>query len=149
MEQILSPDVAPPIDRTACTGEEAALVCTPARYLLIGLGWFNVALGVIGIFLPLMPTTVFLLIAIWLFSKSSVRFQRWLYDHPRLGGPLRAWHTHGVIPNKAKLAALGMMSTSWLIIVFFVADGWLLPLGVAMVLIPVATFIATRPGVPA
>ncbi len=125
------------------------LVCRPARYLLMALGWFNVALGVIGIFLPLMPTTVFLLIALWLFSKSSVRFQRWLYDHPKLGTTLRAWHGHGAIPTSAKLAALVMMGASWLIVTLVVADGWLVPSGLALVLVPIGAFIASRPGVPA
>ena len=51
------------------------------RYLLIGFGWFNVALGAIGVVVPGMPTTVFLLIALWAFSKSSERFRTWLYEH--------------------------------------------------------------------
>ena len=88
-------------------------VCAPARLILMALGWVNVTLGVLGLFLPLMPTTVFLLIPLWLFSKSSVRFHRWLYDHPRLGGPLRAWHEHRALPLPAKRAAIGMMSLSW------------------------------------
>ena len=62
------------------------------RYALIGLGWVNVALGAIGIVVPGMPTTVFLLIALWAFSKSSERFRTWLYEHRRLGPPIRAWH---------------------------------------------------------
>ena len=136
-------------DRTNFVKDDDQLVCTPARYLLMALGWFNVGLGVIGIFLPLMPTTVFLLIALWLFSKSSVRFQRWLYDHPKLGTTLRAWHAHGAIPSSAKLSALVMMSASWLIVTIAVADGWLLPLGLALVLAPIAAFIASRPGVAA
>lgn len=127
----------------------ACTICAPARYLLAALGWLNVGLGILGLFLPLMPTTVFLLIALWLFSKSSVRFHRWLYDHPRLGGTLRAWHRHRVIPLPAKRAALGMMSLSWLIVALFVADGWLLPATLAAVLLPVAGYILRRPSVPA
>lgn len=124
-------------------------ICTPARYILAALGWFNVALGVLGLFLPLMPTTVFLLIALWLFSKSSVRFHRWLYDHPRLGGPLRAWHSHRAIPLPAKRTAVGMMAASWLIVALFVADGWLLPSALAAVLGPIAGYILSRPSLPA
>ncbi len=51
-------------------------------YLL--LGWTNVGLGIIGAILPVMPTTVFLLIAAWAFSKSSPRWHRWLREHPAL-----------------------------------------------------------------
>lgn len=124
-------------------------ICAPARYVLMALGWVNVALGILGLFLPLMPTTVFLLIALWLFSKSSARFHRWLYDHPRLGGPLRAWHAHRAIPVSAKRAAIGMMSLSWLIVVLFVADNWLLPCVLALILVPVGGYILRRPSLPA
>jgi uncharacterized membrane protein YbaN (DUF454 family) len=124
-------------------------VCAPARYAFMALGWLCVALGILGLFLPLMPTTVFLLIALWLFSKSSVRFHRWLYDHPRLGGPLRAWHAHRAIPLPAKRAAVGMMSLSWLIVVLFVAESWLLPCALALVLTPIAGYILRRPSLPA
>jgi len=124
-------------------------VCAPARYVLMALGWLNVALGILGLFLPLMPTTVFLLIALWLFSKSSARFHRWLYDHPRLGGPLRAWHAHRAIPLPAKRAAIGMMSLSWLIVLLFVAESWLLPCALALVLAPIGGYILRRPSLPA
>jgi hypothetical protein len=129
MKATLSAKAPETADRTLFVKDDEGLVCAPARYLLMALGWLNVGLGVIGLFLPLMPTTVFLLIALWLFSKSSVRFQRWLYDHPKLGSTLRAWHAHRAIPTSAKFAALGMMSASWMIVVLFVADGWLVPVG--------------------
>jgi uncharacterized membrane protein YbaN (DUF454 family) len=120
-------------------------VCAPARYILMALGWVNVALGVLGLFLPLMPTTVFLLIALWLFSKSSVRFHRWLYDHPRLGRSLRDWHAHRAIPLQAKRAAIGMMSLSWVIVALFVAESWVLPCALALVLAPIGGYILSRP----
>lgn len=128
---------------------ETGELCAPFRFVLMALGWFNVGLGILGLFLPLMPTTVFLLIALWLFSKSSVRFHRWLYDHPRLGGPLRAWHSHRAIPLPAKRAAIGMMSLSWLIVALFVAESWLLPCVLALVLGPIAGYILRRPSLPA
>lgn len=149
MEETRAAKAADTSDRALFVTDEEDLVCTPARYILMALGWFNVALGVIGLFLPLMPTTVFLLIALWFFSKSSVRFQRWLYDHPKLGSTLRAWHAHRAIPTSAKFAAVIMMCASWAIVALFVADGWLLPLGLALVLAPIAAFITSRPAVPA
>ena len=120
------------------------------RPALIAFGWLNVGLGAVGIVVPGMPTTVFLLIALWAFSKSSERFRSWLYDHPRLGPPIRAWHAHKVIPPTAKALAVTMMSAS-VALLALVADGRpLLPVGVGLVLLPVAAFIVTRPGrVPA
>ena len=124
-------------------------LCGPARLLLVALGWVNVGLGLLGLFLPLVPTTVFLLIALWLFSKSSQRFHHWLYTHPRLGRTLRAWHARRAIPRSAKVAALCLMSLSWLLVAVVAAENWVLPLALGLVLGPLGVFIASRPGVPA
>jgi hypothetical protein len=118
-------------------------ICKPWRVALAAFGWLNVGLGVLGMMLPVMPTTVFLLIALWTFSKSSIRFHHWLYNHPRLGRTIPAWHAHGVIPARAKLFAGTMMSASLIYVTLFVAQGWQLPVG--LVLATVATFIVSRP----
>ncbi len=125
--------------------ESRLLGCPPARYGLIAFGWICVGLGVIGAFLPVMPTTIFLILAFWAFSKSSARFHRWLSSHPRLGRPLRDWRAHRVIPIPAKCLALGMMTASLLFVTFFVAGGWALPLGLALGFGAVASYIVTRP----
>ncbi len=125
--------------------ESHLLGCPPARYGLIALGWLCVGLGVIGAFLPVMPTTIFLILALWAFSRSSARFHGWLYSHPRLGPPLRDWHAHRVIPIPAKCLALSMMTLSLLYVTLVVAEGWALPLGLALGLGAVASYIVTRP----
>lgn len=82
------------------------------RYLLLAVGWLSVALGVIGIFLPVMPTTPFLLLAAACFMRSSRRFYLWLVEHPRLG-PWVSPYLHGQgIPLKAKVYALVLMWAS-------------------------------------
>ncbi len=124
---------------------DADLACAPVRYGLVALGCLNIAIGVVGIMLPVLPTTVFLLIALWCFSKSSLRFHRWLYDHPRLGHFIRAWHAHRVIPVRAKVLAVTMMTASLAYVTLVVADGWMLPAGLAAVLSLVAGYILTRP----
>ncbi len=116
------------------------------RYALIGLGWVCVALGAIGIVVPGMPTTVFLLIALWAFSKSSERFRTWLYEHRRLGPPIRAWHEHGVIPVRAKAAALAMMILS--LAIMAATGAWQLPAIAGVIMVPVAVFIVSRPSRP-
>lgn len=124
---------------------EHRLGTAPGRYALIAFGWINVALGVVGMFLPLLPTTVFLLIALWAFAKSSQRFHDWLYHHPRLGPPLRAWHQHGAIATPAKVLAVSVMALSVTYTAVFVDANWTLPATIAAVMIPIATWIITRP----
>ena len=131
-------------EKTLTPLEENIVVCAPARLGLLAFGWLNVALGMIGGVVPGLPTTVFLIIAVWAFSKSSERFQRWLWNHPRFGPPLRIWHQHRVIPLKAKVMAAAMMTASFLYVTFFIAEGWELPTLLAAVMVPAATYILTR-----
>ena len=119
------------------------------RWLVAGFGWLNVGLGVAGMVVPGLPTTVFLLIAAWAFSKSSERFQTWLWTHPRLGPPVRAWHQHRAIPRGAKIAAVASMAVSLAVVTAFVAESWHLPAVLAAVMAPAALYIVTRAGVPA
>ena len=86
-----------------------------------GIGWLSVALGVIGIFLPVLPTTPFLLLAAACFARSSPRFYHWLVDHPRLGPWIRDYLQGNGIPFKGKVYGIGLM---WLSIGF---SCWLVP----------------------
>nr|WP_288499240.1 YbaN family protein [uncultured Pseudomonas sp.] len=79
------------------------------RYCLLTIGWLSVALGVLGIFLPLLPTTPFLLLAAACFMRSSKRFYLWLVEHPRLGPWIRDYLAGEGIPRKAKIYAISLM----------------------------------------
>ena len=81
------------------------------RVLLFGLGSLSVVLGVIGIFLPLLPTTPFLLLAAGCFVRSSDRFYTWLVSHPVLSKYILAYLDGSGIPRKAKYYTL---LTMWL-----------------------------------
>lgn len=107
------------------------------------VGWVCVGLGFVGAFLPGLPTTVFLIIALWAFSKSSDRLRWWLWTHPRFGATLRGWHMHRVIPPPAKAAAVVMMMVSVAIIAVS-ASSWMPPAILAAVLAPIAVWIVTR-----
>ncbi|WP_181298862.1 YbaN family protein [Pseudomonas sp. Q2-TVG4-2] len=93
-----------------------------ARYALLVVGWLSVALGVIGIFLPILPTTPFLLLAAACFVRSSQRFYNWLVTHPRLGPWFRDYLEGNGVPLKGKVYAI---TTMWLSISL---SCWLVPL---------------------
>lgn len=71
----------------------------------IGFGWFFVVLGLIGIALPLLPTTPFLLLAAVCFSKGSDNIYRWLINHPTLGPPIINWREKRAITRRSKIVA--------------------------------------------
>ncbi len=76
------------------------------------------ALGVIGAFLPLLPTTPFLLVAAWAAGKGWPQFEAWLLAHPRYGPPIRRWRDHRAVPRSAKwLASLTMLASTALLAV--------------------------------
>lgn len=91
------------------------------RWLHFGIGWLFFGIGLLGAFLPILPTTPLMIIALWAFSKSSDRFQHWLYRHPVFGPPLQRWHRFRVIPVIAKMAAIGAMSARMAYLVIFTA----------------------------
>ena len=95
------------------------------RYLLFSCGCISVVLGVIGIFLPVLPTTPFLLLAAACFARSSKRFYLWLVMHPKLGPWVRDYLDGQGLPLKGKVWALGLMWTSisvsmWIVPLFWV-----------------------------
>lgn len=115
------------------------------RIALMAAGLGFVALGVVGIFLPVLPTTPFLLLAAACFARSSEPLHRWLLGRPRLGPLIRDWETHGVIPRAAKLrATLLIAATVGLTLAFAPAPPWAKAAVVATVL-GAQAFIWTRP----
>ncbi len=95
-----------------------------SRILYAGLGLSCVGLGVVGAFLPVLPTTPFLLVALWAFSRSSRRLERWLLEHRRFGPRLVAWRDHRAIPLPVKLTAWGSMSASLTLMIVLGVNRW-------------------------
>lgn len=115
------------------------------RVLYLLLGWCFFGLGALGAVLPGLPTTPFMLLALWAFSKSSRRFHHWLYAHPFFGPPLQQWCTHRVIPFKAKLLSVVTMVLSFVYLAFFTAISIWIKLMIAAVMLYGAYFILSKP----
>ena len=79
------------------------------RLIWLVTGIFAIILGVIGVFLPVLPTTPFLLLAAACFARSSPRFYDALLNHPVVGPPIRQWRDERTIPKKAKILAISLL----------------------------------------
>ena len=110
-------------------------------------GMVALLLGVIGVFLPLLPTTPFLILAAACFARSSQRMHDWLYAHPKLGPSLRNWRDNRAISAKAKRMAVLAMALAFALSVIFVQKPLVLILQ-AVVLSLTAIWIVTRPNGP-
>ncbi|PZF76763.1 DUF454 domain-containing protein [Aestuariivirga litoralis] len=116
------------------------------RPVLLGTGWLCVGLGLVGIVLPLMPTTPFLLVAVWAFSRSSPEMAEKIRSHRLAGAYVRDWEDEGVIPTGAKIVAVTMMTAMFGYLHFGTeAPAWL-EIGAALTLAATAAYILTRPG---
>ena len=78
------------------------------RLWLLG-GGCSLLAGIVGIFLPLLPTTPFVLLAAFCFSRGSQRWEAWLLQHPRFGPMVRDWRVNRAVPLRAKQLATLMM----------------------------------------
>jgi hypothetical protein len=117
------------------------------RVLWLLAGACSLLTGIVGIFLPLLPTTPFVLLAAFCFSRGSLRCETWLLNHPRFGPMVRDWRANRAISLRAKQLASAMMvlGSAW--------AGWLLPARLgwlpALLCMAVATWMWRLPTAPA
>lgn len=102
-----------PVDHDAAERTVERLPSPLRRGVYFGVGATSVALGVVGIFVPLWPTTCFLLLAGWCFARSSKRAERWLHENRLFGKYLRDYREKGIISPHVRF---GSLSVLWLFI---------------------------------
>jgi uncharacterized membrane protein YbaN (DUF454 family) len=114
------------------------------RPLLIAAGWILTGIGLVGVIVPGLPGTIFLILAAWCFSKSSPRFEAWLLGHPRLGPHILRWRETRSIARRAKVTACGAMAASFGLVLWSGAP----PVAIwtsGAALLASAAYVASRP----
>jgi uncharacterized membrane protein YbaN (DUF454 family) len=114
------------------------------RILWLLAGLLAVVIGAIGVVVPLLPTTPFLLVAAFAFARSSARLTHWLHEHPKFGPLIDNWQKYGSIDQKSKTMAIAVIVATPIITFFIGAPLWAIGSQV-LVLACSATFILTRP----
>lgn len=115
------------------------------RKIYLSIGAIATGLGIVGIFVPLMPTTCFIIVAAWAFAKSSPTAYQRLMDNPYLGPRIRDWQEHRIISCPAKRIASFSIVVSVGISMFLLRDSTLSLAILATVMIGLLWFINSRP----
>lgn len=136
----------PQHDSDADFAEQAVHHNPMVRWLFFVLGVVFMVLAVIGMILPAMPTTVFVLLAGYCWAKSSTRFYRWLMRHKLFGKMMRDWQERRAMPRFAKYMAWGMMGLSNVVLIYRLpADKWWVAMVVGTLCLATAIWMARLP----
>ncbi len=114
-----------------------------AIYLSFGIAF--VILAFIGIFLPLIPTTPFLLLSAYFFSQSNEKYYQWLLDHKIFGQIITDWNKYGVVSVKSKIIAISMIVALFSYTLIYVEVNPTIKVIVSLIGIGVIVFLLTRP----
>lgn len=109
------------------------------------LGFLCVGLGFVGVVVPLMPTTIFMILAVGCFARSSPRLEAWLLAHPRFGPSLRAWRDEGAVSRAGKRAASVGIAIGYALFWLGARPGWGVGISVAAMMLACAVWIVSRP----
>lgn len=111
------------------------------------LAYASLATGIVGIFVPGLPTTVFVLISAYAASRGSERLRRRLLEDPRFGASIRDWETHGAVSRRGKWMATLTMAVCALVLLLFVHKLWVQVLAIGC-MSAVALWLWLRPEPP-
>ncbi|MBU2980003.1 YbaN family protein [Alteromonas sp. C1M14] len=125
---------------------KTSLLAAPYRWLLMLAAFACLALGFIGIWVPGLPTTVFVLLAAWLAARSSPALAQWLDNHRITGPMIHHWRTSRSVPRQAKYAATAGMSLSVIIMLITNMNLWIMaPLVVFMLAVLIWLWLLPEP----
>ncbi len=115
-----------------------------SRMVFVITGWLAVGLGLIGVILPILPTTPFMILAAFCFARGSPRARAWLVDRSRFGAHITVWEEEGAIAPAAKRLAVTVMALVFVASIIFMLPWWVILIQ-AICMGPAAAFILTRP----
>lgn len=117
-----------------------------ARWAYLAAGHTFVVLGVIGAFLPVMPTTIFLILAASCYGRASARFYNRLLNHPTMGPVIRDWREHRSMTARSKRIAIGTIVATFAITIAVLPEMWLklLHVGIGVALVTFILRVRTR-----
>ena len=118
------------------------------RHLWALLAWTSLVLGIIGAFLPVMPTVPFVLLSAFAAARGSDRLHAWLLAHRRFGPMIRDLQAHGAVSRRAKRMAVAMMLLSGVLMLLLMPNRWMALPGIVVMAI-VGTWLWHRPEPPA
>jgi len=114
------------------------------RWLWALLAWISLALGIIGAFLPVMPTVPFVLLSAFAATRGSDRLRGWLVSHPKFGRAILDWEQNGAVSRQAKRLSIGMMCVSSVSMAIFAPHWWMAAIGIAVMAL-VSAWLWRRP----
>jgi uncharacterized membrane protein YbaN (DUF454 family) len=117
----------------------------PLRLVLMALGWLWVGIAFLGVFMPILPTTGPIILAAFLFSKSSERFDDWLVTNRFFGGIVRDWRAGEGFTVRAKTIAVMAIVASFSITTIFVLTDTYVRIGMWVLALVIATYVVSRP----
>ncbi len=115
------------------------------RILWLAVGHFFVFLAFVGVFLPVLPTTPFLLLAAACYSRGSEKFEYWLLNHPSFGNSVKDWRQFRVIRPKVKATALIALTFALIFPTHVIKTAWYIQLATVLAMAGVAVFILSCP----
>ena len=118
------------------------------RWVLICCGWVSIVAGIVGIFIPLVPTVPFLLLAAACFARSSERFHDWLIKHNHLGPLVRDYLNGGGMPLRVKGMAIGMIWVSFPTSAFLFAQVFWLKVLLISIAVVISLYLFSLPTLP-
>ncbi|MEZ4586197.1 MAG: YbaN family protein [Gemmatimonadales bacterium] len=137
----------PPVGSVELSNEAGRVRSTSGRLVLLAVGHTCVVLGVIGAFLPVMPTTVFLIVAASCYARASTKFYNRLVSHRIFGPMILDWRMHRAMSRRSKAIAIGSIVVVFsLTLVFFLSIPWVrfLHASIGLSLIALILSIRTR-----